>query len=84
MLENHQLEAVFSLPNEVFYPGASVCSCCMIFNLGEKHFKIKVDNDGRATKVPKKPTFFGYFKDDGFAKKKNLGRIEIYKNNKSL
>lgn len=84
MLENHQLEAVFSLPNEVFYPGASVCSCCMIFNLGEKHFKIEVDNDGRTTKVPKKPTFFGYFKDDGFAKKKNLGRIEIYKNNKSL
>lgn len=65
MLEEHNLEAVFSLPNEIFYPGASVCACCMIFNLGVRH-----------DSAPIKETFFGYYKDDGFFKKKNLGRIE--------
>lgn len=65
MLQEHNLEAVFSLPNEVFYPGASVCACCMVFNLGVRH-----------ESAPIKETFFGYFKDDGFYKKKNLGRIE--------
>lgn len=76
MLEEHQLEAVFSLPNEMFYPGASVCVCCMIFNLGERHFKVEKDENDIERLVPKKGTFFGYFKDDGFYKKKNLGRIE--------
>lgn len=65
MLEEHNLEAVFSLPNEIFYPGANVCACCMVFNLGVRH-----------ESAPIKETFFGYFKDDGFYKKKNLGRIE--------
>lgn len=65
MLQEHNLEAVFSLPNEMFYPGASVCACCMVFNLGVRH-----------ESAPVKETFFGYFKDDGFYKKKNLGRIE--------
>ena len=66
MLEDNTLDAVFSLPMDVFYPGASVAACCMIFNLGTRHCDSKV------------PTFFGYFKDDGFVKKKNLGRIEKY------
>ena len=30
MLENNTLEAVFTLPNEIFYPGASACACCML------------------------------------------------------
>jgi len=76
MLDEHQLEAVFSLPNEIFYPGASVCACCMVFNLGERHFKVETDENGVEKIVPKKETFFGYFKEDGFYKKKNLGRIE--------
>ena len=30
MLDNYTLEAVFSLPNEMFYPGAAAIVCCMI------------------------------------------------------
>lgn len=64
MLENYTLDAVFSLPNEMFYPGASAIACCMIFDLSQKHER--ADRD----------TFFGYFKDDKFIKRKGLGRIE--------
>lgn len=63
LLRENTLDAVFSLPNEIFYPGASSVVCCMLFTLGKRHDKSK-------------PTFFGYYKDDGFFKKKNLGRIE--------
>ena len=58
MLDNYTLEAVFSLPNEMFYPGAAAIACCMIFDLSQKD------------------TFFGYYKDDKFIKRKGLGRIE--------
>lgn len=68
MLQEHTLDAVFSLPSDIFHPGASASSCCMIFTLGERH----KDKNG----IVKKETFFGYFKDDGFIKKKNIGRIE--------
>jgi len=64
MMQHHRLDAVFSLPAEMFYPGASVVACCMIWELGVRH-------DSSDT-----PTFFGYFKEDGFTKRKNLGRIE--------
>lgn len=63
MLKNHTLKAVFSLPNDVFHPGAAVNVCVMLFELGIPH-----NNE--------KPTFFGYYKDDGFVKKKNKGRVE--------
>ncbi|MDY6313583.1 MAG: hypothetical protein SPL89_00200 [Clostridia bacterium] len=65
-------EAVFTLPNEIFYPGASACACCMLFTLGKPHKKA----DGTVNE-----TFFGYCKDDGFKKKKNLGRIEQFDEN---
>lgn len=65
MLENYTLDAVFSLPKEVFYPGASAVACCMIFDLSQKHARAD------------KETFFGYFKDDKFIKRKGLGRIEL-------
>ena len=65
ILEENTLDAVFTLPNEIFYPGASASACCMIFKIGTKH------ND-----VSNPDTFFGYCKDDGFKKKKNLGRVE--------
>ncbi len=65
ILEENTLDAVFTLPNEVFYPGASASACCMIFKIGKKHSDISNPD-----------TFFGYYKDDGFKKKKNLGRIE--------
>lgn len=63
MLENHTLEAVFSLPNDVFHPGTSTNVCVLLFKLGVPH-----DRD--------KNTFFGYYKEDGFVKKKNKGRVE--------
>lgn len=62
LLQENTLKAVFTLPNEIFYPGASASACCMVFTLGKKHGDTK--------------TFFGYYKDDGFKKKKNLGRVE--------
>ena len=65
MLEENTLDAVFSLPSDMFYPGANAVACCMIFNLGIRH-----------EKAPIKETFFGYYKDDGFEKRKNLGRVE--------
>ena len=65
LLENNTLDAVFTLPNEIFYPGAAASACCMVFQTGKKH-------------VSSGKTFFGYFKDDGFKKKKNLGRIEQF------
>lgn len=64
MLQNHTLDAVFSLPGEMFYPGASVVACCMVLNLGQPHSQ---DSE----------TFFGYFKDDGFEKRKGVGRTDV-------
>ena len=64
MMQHHRLDAVFSLPAEMFYPGASVVACCMIWELGVRH------------QTANQPTFFGYFKEDGFTKRKNLGRVE--------
>ena len=64
MLDEHTLDAVFSFPSDIFHPGANAVTCCMIFDLGIKH------------KNATKDTFFGYFKDDGFEKRKNLGRME--------
>ena len=64
ILEENTLDAVFTLPNEIFYPGASASACCMVFKIGTKH------ND-----ISNPDTFFGYYKDDGFKKKKNLGRV---------
>lgn len=64
MLDNYTLDAVFSLPTEMFYPGAAAVACCMIFDLSQKHEKAN------------KETFFGYYKDDKFIKRKGLGRVE--------
>jgi type I restriction enzyme M protein len=67
LLLDNTLDAVFTLPNEIFYPGAAASACCMVFQIGKKH-----SSSGE--------TFFGYFKEDGFRKKKNLGRIEQFNN----
>ena len=37
ILEENTLDAVFTLPTEVFYPGSSTNACCMIFTLGKPH-----------------------------------------------
>lgn len=64
LLDKHSLEAVFSFPSEMFYPGASAVACCMVFDLGRPHSK-------------ETETFFGYFKNDGFEKRKGIGRVDV-------
>ncbi len=68
ILQENTLDAVFTLPVDIFHPGASASACCMVFKIGTKH------ND-----ISNPDTFFGYCRDDGFKKKKNLGRVEIEK-----
>ena len=65
ILQENTLDAVFTLPVDIFHPGANASACCMVFNIGTKH------ND-----ISNPDTFFGYCRDDGFKKKKNLGRVE--------
>lgn len=62
ILRNHRLHAVLSMPDELFNPAASVVTAIMVFKANEK-------NAGRKT-------WFGYFKDDGFEKRKYRGRID--------
>lgn len=69
MLDNYTLDAVFSLPVEIFYPGAAAVAVCMVFDLSQKHEKAN------------KETFFGYYRDDKFIKRKGLGRVEITDDN---
>lgn len=65
MLDNYTLDAVFSLPVEIFYPGAAAVAVCMVFDLSQKHEKAN------------KETFFGYYRDDKFTKRKGMGRVEM-------
>ncbi len=62
LLKSNTLKAVFSMPDELFNP-VGVVTCIMVFESGKPHPKAF------------KP-FFGYFKNDGFLKTKNLGRID--------
>lgn len=64
VLKDNTLDAVFSLPDDIFYPGASACACCMVFDVGIPH------------RTSNRETFFAYCKEDGFKKRKNLGRVE--------
>ncbi|KWT86797.1 HsdM family class I SAM-dependent methyltransferase [Candidatus Magnetominusculus xianensis] len=66
LIENHTLEAVLSMPNELFFNSkVGVVSCIMIFTAHIPHLK-------------NKETYFGYYKDDGFVKRKIQGRIDAY------
>lgn len=65
LFNKHTLKAVFSMPDDIFYPvGTNVC--VMVW---EAHTPHDTNQD----------TFFGYCKDDGFVKKKKLGRIDANK-----
>ena len=66
LLENHTLDAVVSMPDELFYP-TSTNTCIMLFTANVPHNS-------------KKKTWFGYWKDDGLVKTKTEGRID--KNNR--
>jgi type I restriction enzyme M protein len=64
LFEKHTLRAVFSMPDEIFYPTATNV-CVMVWTA---HCPHKTNTK----------TFFGYYKDDGFLKKKKLGRIDAH------
>lgn len=63
ILRNHTLEAVMSMPDQLFYPVGTV-TCIMVFTAHRPH-----DMENRKS-------WFGYWKDDGFVKTKNKGRID--------
>lgn len=63
LLQKHHLKAVLSMPDDLFYP-VGVVTCIMVFEANKP-------NKGRKT-------WFGYFKDDGFEKRKNFGRIDVH------
>lgn len=66
LLRQHTLEAVLSMPNELFHNSkVGVVSCVMIFTAHKPHPKSK-------------ETYFGYYKDDGFVKRKAKGRIDAF------
>ena len=66
LLQKHTLEAVLSMPDELFINSkVGVVSCIMIFTAHKPH-----DKDVE--------TYFGYYKNDSFEKRKNVGRIDVH------
>jgi type I restriction-modification system DNA methylase subunit len=66
LFKKHTLKAVFSMPDDIFYSNnSSVNVCVMVWEAHTPHNS-------------EKPTFFGYYKDDGFVKAKKLGRIDKF------
>jgi len=66
ILKKHTLKAVMSMPDELFGDSANTVTCIVIFEAHKPH------NSNRSS-------WFGYFKNDGFEKIRNKGRID-YKN----
>lgn len=65
LLENHTLEAVVSLPEDLFSNSkTSVVTVGVVITAHKPH-------------PPKKSTWFGYWRNDGFVKTKNFGRTDI-------
>lgn len=64
LLEQHTLEAVMSMPDQLFHNSdTGVITAIIVITAHNPHPKGK-------------ETFFGYWKDDGFVKRKNKGRID--------
>lgn len=64
LMKKHMLRAVFSMPDDIFYPtGTNVC--VMVWTAHTPHDSAQ-------------ETFFGYCKNDGFVKRKKLGRIDAF------
>lgn len=64
ILKKHTLEAVLSMPGDLFMNSkVSSVTCVMIFTAHIPH-------------PENKEVFFGYYKDDGFVKRKNVGRVD--------
>lgn len=62
LLEEHTLKGVFSMPDDLFHP-IGVVTCILVFEAHKPH-------------PENKETFFGYFKNDGFVKRKHKGRVD--------
>ncbi|MEA1956470.1 MAG: N-6 DNA methylase [Campylobacterota bacterium] len=67
LLSKHTLKAVFTMPNELFNNSKVSTNTCII--VIEAHIPHPI----------RKETFFGYFKDDGFYKRKTKGRFDYDK-----
>ena len=65
LLKRHTLEAVMSLPEELFYP-VGTTPCAMVFSAHVPHA------------VSDRKTWFGYWRNDGFVKTKHRGRVDLY------
>lgn len=66
ILERHTLEAVMSMPIELFHNSkTTVVTCIMVFTAGRPH-------------PHGKKTWFGYWRDDGLVKTKHRGRIDLF------
>jgi type I restriction enzyme M protein len=66
LMSQHTLEAVFSMPDELFFNSkVGVVSCIMVFTAKRPH-------------PVNKKTYFGYYKNDGFVKRKTKGRIDLF------
>lgn len=64
LLKHHTLEAVMSMPEDLFHNSkTSTVTCVMVFTAHVPHPRMK-------------KTWFGYWRNDGFIKKKSLGRID--------
>lgn len=64
LMKHHALDAVMSMPQELFYPVGTV-TCVMVWISGVPHEQMS------------KKTWFGYWRDDGFLKTKHKGRIDL-------
>ena len=65
ILENHTLEAVMSMPADLFHDSkVGVVTCVMVITAHRPH-------------PPGKKTWFGYWRDDGFLITKHMGRIDL-------
>lgn len=62
LLKSHTLKAVFSMPDQLFYP-VGVVTCILVFTAHIAHPK-------------NKEVFFGYLKDDGHILLKHKGRLD--------
>ncbi|GAF72588.1 unnamed protein product, partial [marine sediment metagenome] len=72
LLEEHTLEAVFSMPDELFVNSkVGVVTCIMVFKAHQPH-------------PTNYETYFGYWKDDGFTKRKITGRANYFHNWESI
>jgi type I restriction-modification system DNA methylase subunit len=66
LFKKHTLKAVFSMPEDIFYSNkANVVVCVMVWEAHKPHNSAQ-------------NTFFGFYKNDGFVKRKKIGRIDAF------